>query len=254
MTAQSTLGVVIVNYNAGPALTECVRSLYRYNADIGHLIVVDNNSTDASIQQLQESMHGIHVLQNADNVGYAMACNQAADLLDTDYLAFVNPDCVFVEAVMQPLMEQMAAVPKVAVCGCRVNNLDGNEQAGSRRYLPTLFKVLNTYTGLANLPFLGQLFKGVNRLKESPPTQVVSVEAVSGAFFIIETSLFRRIEGFDQDYPLHFEDLDLFQRVADADREIAFDPRVSLLHHKGLSSTDTQQVRAWKKHGLVRFF
>ncbi|WP_395374406.1 glycosyltransferase family 2 protein [Marinicella sp. W31] len=254
MSPEPTLGVVIVNYNAGSALTECVESLYQYNTEITSVIVVDNNSSDTSIEQLQQSVQGIQVLQNAANVGYATACNQGAALLDTQYLAFVNPDCVFVQSVMKPLLNEMALITQIGVCGCKVDNMDGSEQEGSRRYLPTLFKVFNTYTRLAQLPLFRGVFKGVNRLHETMPEQAVSVEAVSGAFFIIRASVFKQVEGFDNNYPLHFEDLDLFQRVKNANRDIVFYPQVSVCHHKGLSSTDTQQIRAWKKQGLVRFF
>jgi len=254
MSAQPSLGVVIVNYNAGRALTECVESLYQHHDGIAAVVVIDNNSSDASIQQLTETVAGVQIVINDSNVGFAAACNEAAKRLDTEYLAFVNPDCVFTQPVIGPLMDVMSNWSQAGIVGCRIDNLDGTEQLGSRRYLPTLFKVFNTYTRLAQLPVLKHGFKGVNRIHENMPHAPISVEAVSGAFFLIKTDVFRALKGFDSDYPLHFEDLDLFQRVKNAGHDIVFDPRVTVQHHKGLSSTDTRQIRAWKKQGLIRFF
>ena len=190
MSSEAQLGIVIVNYNAGEALQACIESLLKH-ADVPlDVVVVDNQSSDTSLQFLQQSDHPIRLITNDDNLGFAKACNQGAELLQTDHLAFVNPDCVFVQPVLSTMIQTLTHADGIGLVGCTIENMDGSEQQGSRRRLPTFFTVLNTYTRLANVPVLRRLFPGVNRIHESKPKSTVSVDAVSGAFLYAKNRSF----------------------------------------------------------------
>lgn len=250
----SSLSVVIVNYNAGSVLKKCVQSLYQYHGVSADIIVIDNNSSDGSIQSLLLVYPQIKCVINKKNRGFSKACNQGAALSNSQYIAFVNPDCFFNQPVLAYLVNQLFEKPDFAIASCCIRNPDGTEQLGSRRYLPTFFKVIGTYTRLDKIPLLKKIFTGVNAIDQPLPRLWCCVEAVSGAFFVINRAVFDSIDGFDEGYPLHFEDLDLFERVKLAGYSIGFEPSLSVCHHKGWSSSDYQNIAKWKKKGLVRFF
>ncbi len=98
------------------------------------------------------------------------------------------------------------------------------------------------------------LFKGMNLHVSHKRKGLMTVEAVNGACYIISRQLFEEINGFDELFPLHFEDLDLFKRVLNAGYQIYFDPDINVKHIKGHSSGDQQQIKQWKKVGIIRYF
>lgn len=231
--------VVVVNYNAGDCLLDLLKPLH--GQDHIHITLVDNASTDDSQNKAKQWVEKL--IQNKTNKGFATACNQGASHGSAPVIFFVNPDCLLPMAGLDAMTEQLLG-SEAALLGSHVVNFDGSIQRGTWRRLPTLWRVVVTQLGLERLGL-----KGINLKHAAQPP-----EAVNGACYAIKREAFESIAGFDDAYPLHFEDLDLFARLQKSGRSLACAEEIKVKHIKGHSSTDQQQVAAWKKQGLLRYF
>jgi len=244
--------VIIVNYNTGELLSQVVSSVIDGHS-INQVIVVDNGSHDNSMDLLPQHDR-LNKQFRHENFGFADSCNFAAKLSHTDFLLFLNPDCLVDGNSITVLIESLESNLGAAIIGCHVVNPDGTEQRASRRRLPTFWRAFKSYSGLEKLAKYFGIFAGVNLNHEPVETQTHAVEAISGALILMKKEVFLDINGFDDKFPLHFEDLDLFKRTLDKGHTILYDPNVQVTHHQGISSQSNPQVSQLKKKGLLRYF
>lgn len=183
-------------------------------------IVADNNSHE----DLSERLPGAIYLRFPANYGFATANNKAAEKASTPYLFFVNPDCVWIENCIPPLMD---AMKQAAVAGPRVINEDGSVQ-------------------LSFGPFLSirNEFKQRKRMQQEKTEQVqswirqkgqFSPDYVSGCALLISKKLYDEIGGFDEKFFLYEEDVDLCKRVRDLGLLIVYVPSATILHKRNRS-------------------
>ena len=243
------LNVVIVNYNSGQALQQCLTQLMSGPGIGVNICVVDNNSTDDSMSFIENLEQHITVIKNAANVGFSKACNQGAKSGRATQIAFINPDCFINRQQLAQLSDQLADSDSAALIGCRVLNDDGSLQAASRRRLPTFWRIVWHLTGLSKFA----IFKGININDSGRFDAVQNVAAVNGACVLVKRAAFEQLGGYDEAYPLHFEDLDLFARLQAAQYTILYDASVEVKHLKGHSTQNSQQIKVWKKQGLLRY-
>ena len=245
--------VVIVNFNTGELLKDCVASAIT-NDFVNRIVVVDNYSTDNSMELLMDSEKLTKIYRDI-NPGFASSCNLGAEKAKTEFLLFLNPDCILLDKeTISTLINNLQQNANSAIAGCSILNPDGSEQRASRRRLPTLWRAIKTYSGIEKLAKICHCFAGVNLFYQPMPKAVQKVEAISGALILIKKKVFDEIGGLDENYPLHFEDLDLFKRVKDKGYDVLFNPNVNAVHHQGTSSQFNSKVSGFKKQGLQRYF
>ncbi len=244
--------VIIVNYNTGQLLKQAVDAVLS-NTGINEIILVDNHSKDGSMELVNES-NRLKKYYRKINHGFASSCNYGAKLATQDNLLFLNPDCIVKKNTIIELTSDLNKFTNIGIVGCRVNNPDGTEQRASRRRLPTLWRAIKTFSKIEKLAKYCQCFMGVNLIHLPMPKRCQKVEAISGALIMIKTHVFNGINGFDESFPMHFEDLDLFKRTADMGYGIVFNPNVEVVHHQGTSSKSNPKVGEMKKQGLQRYF
>jgi len=243
------ISVVVVNFNSGPFLQGVVEQLHAQRANYD-VIVIDNHSSDGSADFLRESRQARFVVLDR-NLGFGAAANIGADKASGEYILFLNPDA-YVGADTPALMaDYLSSAPERGLCGPLLLDFCGREQSGSRRLDPTIIgacgKVLKSIAPTAPVPTFDQ-----NR--EVLPTRPVSVEAVSGACMMVKRSVHCGIGGFDEEYFLHFEDLDYCRRVRDQGWVIGFLPQAPAFHYQGGSgSTSEQMLLHHKQAGLQRY-
>ncbi len=141
--------VVIVNYNAGVLLIDCVASAFAENA--GRVIVVDNASADGSLEALEHANKGKHsliIIHNDANLGFAAACNIGFSQSKSDFVLFLNPDCRLDEEAISALLRVLQTDAAVGMVGGLLVNPDGSEQGGGRRAVPTPWRSLVRALGL----------------------------------------------------------------------------------------------------------
>lgn len=248
--------VIIVNFNGGELLTECVRSVLNSTVQV-QVLVSDNGSSDDSIQYLENNIRDERLLVhlNHANLGFATGSNNVVAAATGDYLLFLNPDCLVQQDVLEYMIEKMEEQPDVGMSGCLILNTDGSEQPGCRRRVPTPWRTL------VRSFYLDKFFPGHSRFqnvfmhKLPLPEQAENVEAISGAFMLVRRQAMEDVGLMDEGYFLHCEDLDWCMRFRARGWKILFVPEVEIIHAKGVCS-DSRPIRVeWHKHkGMVRFY
>ena len=251
------ISVIIVNYNAGPLLNDCVKSAISADTEI---IVVDNDSYDTSIDLLAtrfpQSRYRVNVIVNESNVGFAAACNIGAQAAKGEYLLFLNPDCKLDPGALSSLLVEMERTPLVGMVGGLLVDPDGTEQGGGRRAVPTPWRSFVRAFGLSRFADRWpELFFDFHLHKQPLPEHAVEVEAISGACMLIRREALTQVGPWDEGYFLHCEDLDWCMRFRQAGWKILFVPDARVVHHQGTCSRSRPFFVEWHKHkGMIRFY
>ncbi len=255
----STVSVIIVNYNAGVILNEAV-NLLLCSESVAKVIVVDNGSTDHSmdeIERLSVYQSRIECIYNKENLGFAKACNIgiAADA-ESDYLLFLNPDCLIHKEDIETLLACMKSSPKAGMAGPLLLNPDGTEQAGGRRSIPTPWRSFVRIFGLLSLSErYPHLFSDFLLHQQPLPDVPIEIEAISGSCMLVRRDALLNVGPLDEGYFMHCEDLDWFMRFRQQGWQILFVPEARVFHHKGTcSKTRPVFVELHKHKGMVRFY
>ncbi len=220
------IDVVIVNWNSGRMLRECVLSVIEADNDhAAKIIVVDNGSTDQSLSGLPDDPR-LTVIESGENLGFGRACNRGAALATSEYILFLNPDArIFPDTLPKvvALMESEEGA-NLGVCGIRLIEDDGGTQLHTTAF-PTSFNIYQ-----------------VDRFR-TPFDHMSSrrVSHVIGAFYLIRRALFVELGGFDERFFVYFEDLDLSKRVVAAGWGVYYLADATA-YHKGGGTSD--QIRA----------
>ncbi len=247
---QPDILAVIVNYNAGRWLNDCVAALLQSSLAV-RIRVADNASEDSSLDALLELEAGgrIVIERNSSNLGFGVACNRALTAASERFFLLLNPDCLVEADTVARLTEALDADPAAGLAGALIVDADGREQRASRRRAPTLKRTLCTFLGLERLGL-----EGVN-VRAPLPVGPCEVEAVSGALLLVRADCFRAVGGFDESFFLHCEDLDLFARARRAGWKVLFVPSARARHAKGVSQRGRRLSAERHKHaGMVRYF
>jgi GT2 family glycosyltransferase len=255
--AAKSVCVVVVNYNGGATLTECVRALLASTVSVG-IIVSDNGSQDDSIAFLRASVTDapqLSIVENGENLGFAKANNVALARCRNDYVLVLNPDCIVEPDTLEHMIEVMEQHPEAGMGSCLIVNPDGSEQVGCRRLVPTpwrsMVRVLHLHRIIANHPRFRSFMMTDLPLPRAPEP----VEAISGAFMFVRRAALEAVGLMDDNYFLHCEDLDWCMRFRQAGWKILFVPQVRVVHWKGFSSKANPVVVEYHKHcGMVRFY
>lgn len=249
---------IVVNFNAGDALTRCIESLLAQNID-SVITVFDNASLDdsfASAKSRFSNTAGIHFHSNASNPGFATAVNLAVQCAnsDSELLLLLNPDCEMKPGSLQGLVAAIDASPSAAIAAPRVVDDNGTVLRGTLREFPTPWNSLMSFSGLHRLSNKWPVFKGVDRSHQLPLNTIVA-DAVSGACMLIRRASFQQAGGMDVDYGLHCEDLDLMYRIHQQGETCLLVPNAVVFHDQGLSSRSRRSWVHYQKHrGMQRFY
>jgi len=247
------VGVVIVNFNGGEVVIDCLESVLASNLPL-RVAVADNASTDGSLERIRRRFPDesrLQVVANPSNLGFAAGANRALQQLPPGlpWLLFLNPDCRIEPDTLARMLAALKTRPGVGMAGCLITGADGREQRGCRRREPTPGRALRTL-----MPF-SRGRGGVNQLGEVLPNRPVTVDAISGAFMLVRREALRDVGSMDEGYFLHCEDLDWCKRFRQRGWEILFVPDVRITHLKGASSASRPVRVEWHKHrGMARYY
>lgn len=230
------LSIIIVNYNVKQFLLNLVESIYKAVASIPfEILVVDNASEDGSIETLKSKYPEVHLIANKINVGFGAANNQAMQLAKGKYLLLLNPDTIVNEDTFAKMISFFNENKKVGIAGCKVLNADGTLQLACRRGFPGPWTSFTKVIGLSQLFPKSKLFARYN-LTYLDENKSYEVDAVSGAFMMIRKEVYDKIGGFDQQFFMYGEDLDLCYRTQKAGYKVFYVHTTEIIHYKGEST------------------
>ncbi len=235
-TQQPLVSVVIVNYNVRDFLHNCLQSLQRsLHGMASEVIVIDNHSTDGSVEFLTPLFPEVRFIALKENLGFGKANNIGFSMSKGRYVLCLNPDTLLSEDTMEVMFDYMEQHPDVGLSGCRLLNGDGTFQLACRRGFPTPWVAFTRSFGLQSLfpksPLFGrynQTFRDVN--------ETYNVDAVSGAFMLIRREALEQVQGFDPDFFMYGEDLDICYRITQHGWNVAYVHTTSVIHFKGEST------------------
>lgn len=220
------LSVVIVNYNVRELLSECIKSVNTALTGIdGDIYVVDNNSSDGSVDYIRDHFPDVHVIANSDNQGFAHANNQAIRQTNSDYVLLLNPDTVVFEGTFRGCVDFMDAHPQCGGVGVRMLTREGTVAPESRRAIPTPWVAFLKMLGFTRKYYMSHL----------PWDKPGQIEVISGAFCMLRHKALDQIGLLDEDFFMYGEDIDLSYRLLKGGWENWFLP-YDIIHYKGEST------------------
>ncbi|MCL5999839.1 MAG: glycosyltransferase family 2 protein [Chloroflexi bacterium] len=260
------LVIIIVNWNVRELLRRCLQSLERYRATTHpqQIVVVDNASSDGSVEMLRRQFPDVHVVVNQTNRGFTGGNNdgiQAAEPLfhaqaaGTSYVLLLNPDTEVTEGALDALLAYADAHPETGLVGPQLLYPDGSVQSSRRRF-PTLSTALFESTWLQ--PFAPPALMDRFYMRDQPDDQVCDVDWLYGAAMLVRRSAYQLCGLLDaQTFFMYSEEVDWCKRIKTAWR-IVYVPQARIIHHEGKSSEqasarrmihfNTSKVRYFRKH------
>ena len=249
------ISVVVVSYHTGPLLWGCLDDVLA-QPDVAELLVVDNGNPPTTRRELQQRAAAdarLNVITPQHNLGFAAACNWAAEQAQGPLLALVNPDVSLPPATFARLLAEWSQHPDAWVVGCRVMNPDGSEQKGGRREILTPWWALVEVLRLDRIAPNHPHFRRFHRL-DGDNSQVMAVPVTSGAFMLMELSRFRSLGGLDAHMFLHVEDVDFCLRVLQQGGLVLYCGSVPIIHHYSSSDAANWFVQWHKTRSTIVYF
>lgn len=230
-----TLSVIIVSYQVRYYLAQCLDSLNRALEGMdGEVIVVDNHSSDDTVPYIRKHYPWVRLIANNHNLGFARANNIALNLAQGEYILFVNPDVVVSENALKDCVCYLSEHDDAGALGVCMLNRDGSRALESRRGVPTPMTAFYKMSGLCGLYPKSRHF-GRYYMGWLPWDFPVEIEIVSGAFTMMRTAVMRQMAGYDEEYFMYGEDIDLSYRLLKAGYKNYYLP-IQILHYKGEST------------------
>jgi len=240
-----TLSIVIVSYNVKFFLRQSIQSILNSNCSFDYeIIVVDNDSQDGSVNMLNTHFPEIKTIVNDKNVGFSKANNQAFKISEAQYILILNPDTIIQEDTLQKCFDHMEANAEVGALGVKMVDGAGQYLPESKRGFPTPLNAIWKMMGLSKIFPKSKTFNKyyLGHLSEK---ETNTIEVLTGAFFFTRKKVLDQIGGFDEDYFMYGEDIELSYQVINAGHRITYLPTTSIIHFKG-ESTSKSSIRYLK--------
>lgn len=247
------LSIIIPSYNTKELLLACLGSIYQETKTPFEIIVVDNGSTDGTLEGIVSRYKDIVLIQNKQNLGFAKAINQGLEKAQGKYLLLLNSDTVIENNAIDKEVLFLETHSEVGVVGCQLKNTDGGVQP-SGGYLPTLSRVFFWMSFLDDFPFLNKIIKPYHVEDKEFYSHQRYLDWVTGAFFLTKRQVFEKVGFFDEKMFMYVEEVDWCTRVKKAGFKVAFDPGAGIIHRKGSSTRRGKAGIIEEFQGLVYYF
>jgi GT2 family glycosyltransferase len=230
------LSIIIVNYNVKEFLQNLLHSIEKASSNISkEIIVVDNASDDGSVEVIKEKFSSVILIENKINSGFGKANNQGLAIAKGKYILFINPDCIVSEDTFDKMISFFEENSECGLAGCKILNSDGTLQLACRRSFPGPWTSFTKVTGLSNLFPKSRIFARYN-LTYLDENKTYEVDALSGSFMMMRKDVYEKVGGFDEQFFMYGEDLDLCYRVQKAGHKVFYVHSTQVIHYKGEST------------------
>ena len=234
------LSIVIANWNTRGLIKQCVESVFNTTGSEPEyeIIVIDNASTDGSVEYLRSLGGKITLIENSVNEGYAKACNAGIKAAAGKYVLLLGSDTIMKPGTLKRCVMFLEENPGCGAAGCRLLNPDGSIQNSCKRF-PLLKNAFYTYLSL------GRLNAGYD-MAEFGYDKTTEVEQIDATFLMIRKPLLEKIDYFDESYGILYNDVDLCRKINDLGLKIFFIHDAEIIHY-GSHSTKMADFALRKK-------
>lgn len=241
------ISIIIVNYRGWKALEECLKSIGFIVSEISfELIVVDNYSNDGQFPIIKEKYPKYTFVKNSGNNGFSNGCNFGSNIATGNYLLFLNPDTKLTVEALESLFKTAISNPKIGILSClqiNENNIYYKQN--------NLFPILGRFFGISRA-----ISRKLNKLKlqkrfNNTDEDLFYPEWVTGAVVFISRKWFDKINGWNEDYWLYFEDIDICKKMTSAGGKIAVSRKATIFHQHGGASRLNIKTKAITKTEVI---
>jgi O-antigen biosynthesis protein len=230
------ISVIIVNYNVKYFLEQCLLSVRKGVQGLGvEIIVIDNCSTDGSMEYLEPRFPEVRFVRNSSNTGFAKACNAGWALSGGELVLFLNPDTLVAEDSFASCAAFFETHEDCGALGVKMIDGSGKFLKESKRAFPSPLTSLFKLAGLSAIFPRSKIFSRYH-LGHLDPSQTNPVDVLAGAYMMIRREVLERIGGFDETFFMYGEDVDLSYRIQQAGYKNYYFPRTTIIHFKGEST------------------
>ncbi len=221
------LSVIIINYNVRFFLEQCLLSVIKACENISYeIIVIDNNSIDGSREMIKDSYSQVKLISNPENIGFSKANNIGVSKANGKYLLILNPDTVIAEDTLQKIIDFAEKQENLGVLGVKMIDGSGSFLPESKRNIPTIKIATKKIIGNSENYY-------ANYISEN---EVSEVEILTGAFMLLKRKIYLEVGGFDEDYFMFGEDIDLCYKILNKGYQNIYFGKSSIIHYKGEST------------------
>lgn len=248
------VSIVIVNYNNGKYLINCLKSIYQNTQNVNFsTVIVDNASTDNSVELIQALFPKVRIIQNDTNLGFAKANNVALRQLQTKYALILNPDTLVVNNSIEKMFNFMEQHPEVSIVGPKILNPDYSFQHTGITFPNNLNLLFETF-------FLERIFPnsrlfGKHKKIYEPFTKTKRVDYLQGSCLMIRKQILEDVAFFDERYFMYFEETDLCYRAKKMHWQVFRLGDAEVIHFGGGETGYYDEFRICQYHkSLILFF
>jgi len=234
----SQLDIILVSYNTADYTVRAIESVFEQTITTNvNLIVVDNNSSDNSVELIKRQFPDIHLIETGANLGFAGGVNVGVKAGQADYILLLNPDTVVLDGAIDTLMDFAISHPKSGVWGGVTLNNDLSLNPNNARARISFKTLLFSATGLSKVFRNSCYFNHDNygcwdRLTER------DVDVITGCFFLTPRDLWESLGGLDETFFMYAEEADYCIRAIEAGYRPRVTPKARIIHHGGVSEAN----------------
>ena len=238
----------IVTYNNIRTIETAVRTVLDSTACSFRLYVVDNGSTDGTVELIRDKFPDVTLIQMKSNVGFGAGHNYVLNMLDSDYHAIINPDVIIKDDIISDMAAYLDGHSDVGMLSPRIRFPDERPQVLGKRIPKPQYLIASRFR--TEVP--GKLLREYAMLNEdlSVPREI---QNATGCFMFIRTSLFRQLNGFDEKYFMYFEDCDLTRKVNEVSKTIYY-PDATVYHEWGRESKKNFRLTLIQIKSMFRYY
>ena len=248
------LSIIIVNYHHSDMLDNCLESVYRtIEKTQFEVILVDNSSKDDGLESILKRYTKIQFINNSKNVGFARANNQGAKIASGEFLLFINPDTIMIEDAVEAMLGYIRSDSSIGILGPKVLNPDQTTQFSCRKF-PTVWSGLfNRYSLMTRL-FPNNRYSKDYLMLDYDHNSICSVDWVSGCCMMMSESTLKKTGGFDENYFLFIEDVDLCRVIKEQGLRVVYFPNAKIFHKISSSNARATPQMIIKRHqGMIYY-
>ena len=228
------VSTVIVSYNTCNITDECIASVKAQTRCSHEIIVVDNNSTDDTLNMLKTKYPEVTLIKNPSNTGFAKANNQGFAIAKGKYFFMLNPDTVILDRAIDKLVGFMENNPDVGACGPRNYSPDMELQHNCDHF-PSIWKDFTRISRLSAVFPNSKLFNAA-QMKYWNYSGSRKVDRITGCSLMIRSDIYKRLGGLDSNYFMYCEETDLCYQMRKSGQSVVYFPEAAIIHYGGESA------------------
>lgn len=260
--AKIDLSIIVVNYNTRELLEKLLLSfkgskLRNYKAEV---FVVDNNSSDGSVELIKEKFSFVKLIVSKSNLGYAKANNKGLKKAKGKHILLLNSDTLLEKETLFKMLQFMNQNPQWSASTCRVELANGRIDPACHRGFPTPWAAFTYFFGLESFFPQSRIFGQYHQTWKNL-NSLHGVDVISGAFFLLKSKVLKEVGLLDERFFIYAEDIDWCFRMREKGHRIGYNPETKIIHFKNSSGRKknkyrktTQKDRKVKKEATRHFF